>query len=181
MPGGQVEDGPARAEEFAGAARRFVALIDARADHSAEALLLAVQPLLLELAHRASLLPEVEVDDPFEREARMSQVEWRRLYESLGAQLGGLNLYWDSDPWESDEPGRADQASLADDLADVYRDLSDGLPPAGVPASPEAVWRWRFSFGSHWGEHALRAARAIQARAAHHGLGEDEEADVVGA
>jgi hypothetical protein len=181
MPEGEVEVAQVRAEEFAEVARRYVAFIDARADQTAETLLLGALPLLCELTFRASVLPDLDADNPWQDEVRISLVDWNRLYRAIGEQLGEFNLYWDSDPFEADEPGTAHQASLADDLADVYRDVSDGLPPDGTAASPGTVWRWRFTFHSHWGEHALRAARAVQMRIFNDELGEDEDDDVAGA
>ena len=55
--------------------------------------------------------------------------------------------------------------SLADDLADIYRDVKNGLvaEQAGAAARPnDVLWTWRFAFESHWATHAADALRALQ-------------------
>jgi hypothetical protein len=60
--------------------------------------------------------------------------------------------------WEAFDRYKLDEAvagSLSDDLLDVYRDVRRGLAfwESGHDAS--AIWEWRFSFESHWGDHAV--------------------------
>jgi hypothetical protein len=52
--------------------------------------------------------------------------------------------------------------SIADDLADTWRDLKQGLL-ALESGSPEAdvVFSWRHDFTSHWGRHAVNALAAL--------------------
>lgn len=59
-----------------------------------------------------------------------------------------------------DEPVRGD---LADDLADVYRDLRRGVWCYDNDHTDAAVWEWRFHFTEHWGRHAASALYALQA------------------
>ena len=56
--------------------------------------------------------------------------------------------------------------SLADDLADTYFDLKEGLAlqEAGETEPSRVIWEWRFSFDIHWGEHALSALRSLYFR-----------------
>jgi hypothetical protein len=54
--------------------------------------------------------------------------------------------------------------SISDDLADIWRDVKMGLLAfdSGKPKCiKDAVWHWRFSFGSHWGYHVAGAIRAL--------------------
>jgi len=50
---------------------------------------------------------------------------------------------------------------LADDLADIYRDLSEGLALSDAGHLPEAEWTFLNSFQSHWGRHASSAIQAL--------------------
>ena len=50
---------------------------------------------------------------------------------------------------------------LYDDLADIYRDLSEGLFVYKQVSPTEAERYWSQSFGHHWGEHATSALRAF--------------------
>ena len=51
--------------------------------------------------------------------------------------------------------------SLSDDLLDVYRDIRGGLWSWETDATANAIWEWRFSFDTHWGDHAADALRAL--------------------
>lgn len=67
----------------------------------------------------------------------------------------------------TEEPVTAD---LADDLADIYFDIKEGLflLAAGHPAA--ATWSWKDSFRTHWGRHASTALRALHCYAEQEGL-----------
>jgi hypothetical protein len=167
------------AVEFVAAARRFVAVVDGREGMSAEEFLLTLHPLLAELTFRASVLPDVwsDHDSP---EDRMTHDDWSRLFRSLSDYLGDRDVYWQVfDPVElgGDDPMRG---FLADDLADIYRDLKPGLEAVAerrgrIPKF--VVWEWRFGFFSHWGHHAINAMRTIHALISYHELGEEEDVD----
>jgi hypothetical protein len=59
---------------------------------------------------------------------------------------------------------------LADDLADIWADLKQGLLALDAGAPPEDVtWEWRLLFYAHWGRHATVALRALHARLAERG------------
>jgi hypothetical protein len=51
--------------------------------------------------------------------------------------------------------------SVADDIADVYRDVVTGMRHFQAGRRAEALWEWTFSLQSHWGEHATGAIRAL--------------------
>jgi hypothetical protein len=54
---------------------------------------------------------------------------------------------------------------LADDLADIYRDIKPGLRAWDTEEEgylDEVVFDWKLPhFGSHWGIHAVGAMRAL--------------------
>lgn len=91
----------------------------------------------------------------------MKEAEWERLYQSLKEKLGEWNLYWQVfDPTKDSE---AIRGSLADDVADVYRDVKEGLDCHNPDSTlqGEAIWVWRVGYYSHWGKHAIDALRTI--------------------
>jgi hypothetical protein len=70
-----------------------------------------------------------------------------------------FETYWEVfDPYELDQPVAG---SLSDDLLDVYRDIRRGLALWEYRDDQNAIWEWRFSFESHWGDHAVDALRAL--------------------
>jgi hypothetical protein len=183
----------ALAADFTQAARRYLEAVDAREAGSAEDFLLALHPLLCELTFRASVLPDVELeDDDGEEDERQDApapggssrwfAMWEPLYDSLKDFLGSYNLHWEVfDPIElgHDDPMRR---SLADDLAHIYCDLTEALalaPPADGDVPVDVIWQWRFDFFSTWGHSAVDAIRAIHAYISYHQLGEEDTADEV--
>jgi hypothetical protein len=50
---------------------------------------------------------------------------------------------------------------VADDLADIYRDIKNGLWLHANRHSTEAIWEWKHSFNTHWGRHAVGALHAL--------------------
>jgi hypothetical protein len=54
-------------------------------------------------------------------------------------------------------------ADLADDLADIWRDVKSGLLLYRSENPAAASWEWRFHFKAHWGRHATGAMHALQA------------------
>jgi hypothetical protein len=50
---------------------------------------------------------------------------------------------------------------LADDIADIYKDIRRGLDLLDAGYMEHAVWEWIFHLQHHWGEHATSAIRAL--------------------
>jgi hypothetical protein len=164
------------AERFGAVAERFCAIVDGAAHLEKTAFLLQVYRMLPELIGEAIRLPDTdswqrnEPDDPDDLGQDLSKPRanfdigdeaWGGLYQSLKEKLGDSNLYWEVfDPITESE---AIRASLADDIADVYRDLTKGprCKKEDGAIVAEAVWEWRLLFYSHWGDHAISALRTI--------------------
>ena len=58
----------------------------------------------------------------------------------------------------SEEPVTGD---IIDDLADIYKDLKDGLWYLKQGSEIDAVFYWNNTFGFHWGRHILGAMYAL--------------------
>jgi hypothetical protein len=102
---------------------------------------------------------------------RMPSGEWMATWRALGKHLGDRKYYQEMfAPYklEDKEPVVGD---LADDLADIYRDLADGLAKWRRGEREGAAWAWQFQFACHWGEHLTSALRALHALAFDEGLG----------
>jgi hypothetical protein len=177
------------AERFGAIAGRYCAIVDSAAQLEKTAFLLQVYRILPELIGEAIRLPDTDPwqrnvpDNPDDLGQDLSKPRanldigyeaWKNLYEPLKEKLGGSDLYWEVfDPITESE---AIRASLADDIADVYRDLTEGLKLKKEDGAvlAEVVWEWRLLFYSHWGDHAINALRTI-----HRLLGEKlEDGDI---
>lgn len=157
-------------QDFAETAREFCRTIEDRANLEAVGLLGAVHLLLAKLYLAALSLPSADVlsseeqVDPVRHPAnpdRVTHDEWRELFASLQELIGAQDSYREVfDPYKPISEGEV-TGSIADDLADIYRDLKVGLAAWDRGQSGDALWTWRFGFESHWGEHATGALRAL--------------------
>jgi hypothetical protein len=111
-------------------------------------------------------------DDPSWEALRMTTEEFQPVSRMFGGLLGpdtdrlmaeyerlvpeGASARYDKDITRA--------FMLFDDLADMYRDLLNGLKLwdlGGPEARKAAQWEWRWGYQYHWGEHATRAMRTI--------------------
>jgi len=160
------------ASQFGAVAAQFCSVVDAGFERSRTDLLVHIYRLLPGLIREAIQLPDISLseDDGGSTEsekthsAQMSDQEWKELYERLKRHLGDWDLYWQVFDPTTDRSANA--GSLADDLADIYRDLKEGLihQQVGRMRAEEIVWDWRLLFYSHWGKHAMDALLTLHFR-----------------
>ena len=124
-----------------------------------------LQVALTGLLDAAGRLPEVEpssVDLP----DGPTLDEWRDRFAAVQEALGDWSGYWTTHS-PATEDGEAVLLPLADDLADIWRDMKRGLTALDAgSAEADVMWEWRFGFWTHWGHHATEALRALHARLA---------------
>ena len=137
---------------FVHQAREFCAFIRDAGKAALPERLAHARRRLLALYDAAVSLPSLELASPFmARPAPEKPSDWRSFEQ--------FDPYWEIfDPYDLQEPVGA---SLSDDLLDVYRDVGRGLQRWDANADADAIWEWRFSFESHWGDHAIDALRAL--------------------
>jgi hypothetical protein len=151
------------------AAERYCALFEsepADADQWAEAVLSALAQVYA-AAHRLPGFGLSEDAPDIPDSLDVTTAEWRSVFGVVSRALGPQEAYWayfdPSEPQDSDE--RPIFHSLADDLADIYRDIKPGLRAweTGDDRYLETiVFDWKTPlFGSHWGLHAVSAMRAL--------------------
>ena len=91
--------------------------------------------------------------------ARVGDEEWRAVFAACARlPLDYYGEVFDPLPVPPEQPV---VASLADDIADIYRDVVSGLQEHQAGRRAQAVWEWGFGFRHHWGEHATGAIRAL--------------------
>jgi hypothetical protein len=161
------------ASQFSLLAEQFCCVVDEAPGLDRAAFLAKVYSLLPKLIDQAISLPYVELNEDAEeiREpadiveaTRRKHLDWQSRFNLLREQLGDWDSYQEVfDPIHDKE---ALVGSLADDIADIYRELHEILagPEAQSFSVEEQIWNWQFSFSCHWGEHAIGALRAIYFR-----------------
>lgn len=150
-------------KQFVDAARSYCAWCVAEHSDAAEQARVA-------LAHLSTLyrlgmgLRELDAPDVEERE--VTHAEWQATYDRLGPLPFG---YYRSvfDPQLRDDQlsegldSACELGDLADDLADIWRDLTDGLTLFDCGHGDAAEYQWAWSFRSHWGRHAASALHVL--------------------
>ena len=140
---------------FAEAAAKFCAWAEGESQAPEKEAMYALQ-LLTELYRQGLRLPTIFGDEEL---PEIPKEDWSKIYKRFGALP--FNYYMQcSEPQNvpDDIPGVAD---LADDLADIWRDLKRGLGLFNSGHVPAAVWEWRQSFWTHWGNHATGSIFAL--------------------
>lgn len=144
---------------------QYCQVIEVAESVTADELLAQLHHLLPALIATVQELPETEpaTDEPG---PDISHEDWSSRFAALNKTLGERGHYWTtSEMLGRDEPAPV-LLPLADDLADIWRDLKSTLTLLAAGGSPDdAVWQWRFDFSTHWGAHASEALRAIHALA----------------
>jgi len=129
----------------------------------------AAAPMVRELA-----LPTHPAPENIPAAFRLTNDEWTALYTHLKHTLGNDAIYSaqfnplvptphaPSDSLREDETPLGD---LADDLADIYRDLKPGLTAWNTQNDAlleDVLFQWvHYGLLHHWGRHAVNAVRAL--------------------
>jgi len=144
------------ASEFAEVARRYCEMCDqGNVSEDSQAAMRDFLSVLASLCATAARLPDVEPSDraDVERPARPVRLpsfdghdEYRECFNPIDMEAQPVT------------------ATLSDDLGDIYVEVKHGLCMLERGTEDDvrdALWNWRFSFESHWGEHATGALRAL--------------------
>lgn len=86
-----------------------------------------------------------------------------RVYQEVRRGLSGLPLRNYLEVFDAIDLDKKETVvgDLYDDVADIYRDLAEGLFIYEHVSATEGERYWRQSFRYHWGEHATSALRAL--------------------
>ena len=167
-------------ERFGAIAQKYCALIESRSTLDRTEFLLQIYQLLPALIGEGIRLPQVELpEEDTEKqegslihdgraESDMTHEQWNEIYSSLTEKLGDWVSY--SMVFDPRKDTEVISGSLADDFADIYRDLKNGLRlSARKDVSPEdIVFQWRLAFQINWGRHAMSSLRVIHCLVVEH-------------
>jgi hypothetical protein len=111
-------------------------------------------------------LPVPEGGEQIPQAFRLTNDEWNALYTHLKHTLGEQARYnahfAPTVAKATDDPSEGD---LADDLADIYRDLRPGLSAWNTGDDRylgDVLYQWvHYGYVHHWGRHAVNAMRAL--------------------
>jgi hypothetical protein len=122
-----------------------------------EKALLVILAALIELYMASLNLPEVSDPTAEDLPDRISPEEYGRIKKRIGAYTRE-DYFWVCDHPFNSTPPKPLRTSLSDGLADIWCDLKRGLLALDEDEqrySAAVFWDWKFSFETHWGDHAV--------------------------
>lgn len=105
-------------------ANDFCQFIGKADTYSQNEILLYLQKVLPLIYLKASLLPDIKVDDDEMTEHFVTEEEWENVFAMLREKFGTNDEYYYVDLHEKSHRD-AIKASLAENLADIYQDMKD--------------------------------------------------------
>ncbi len=89
----------------------------------------------------------------------VSNHEFRAVYRNMARlEIGFYGVVYDPSVVPPEEPVVGD---IADDIADIYRNVLGGLRHHDAGRRADALWEWTFQFQLHWGGHATSAMHVL--------------------
>ena len=163
------------ATDFARIANGYVELVSKPVDDANSFARHLLESLTL-LYSAALALPNVaDVDSELDF-YRTTDDEWRAVFQNVGDAFGERVHYWlNYDPiYPRDGSGDLVCGSLADDCADIHRDIIGPLSAfneGNTDRLNDIIWEWSDTpFRSHWGIHATQAINALHWMVFDHGI-----------
>lgn len=144
-------------------AHEFCLFIEAIEDYTKEDLLQYLQKICPLLYLKGTLLPRISVLNEDANERFVTEEQWETIFLNLRKKLSPDDEYRYIDTKLSPDHDPIN-ASVSDNLADVYQDLKDFVilyQKASRDAKENAVSECKILFESHWGTKILNVQRII--------------------
>ncbi|ABC28437.1 conserved hypothetical protein [Hahella chejuensis KCTC 2396] len=155
-----IEPSSEQTQRFVELAREYCQWSEARPGSAEEEMATAAR-LLAKLYATILELPFEPAGTDLEFET-MTHDAWQKIYQRFGSMP--FTQYRDIDDPFDMQSASVNAGDIADDLADIYRDMKDGLSLWDHNHTREAVCYWEESFRIHWGQHAIDALKALHWR-----------------
>jgi len=144
-------------------ANDFCSFLEKAGDSGREKLLIYLQRVLPLIYIKASLLPEVEVEDEDAIEHYVTEAEWEEMFNTLRSGFGEDDLFYFIDLHEQSHQD-AVRGSLAESITDLYQDLKDFVLLYQKPLTAfrqNAVMECKRLFANRYGYRIVNAHAAI--------------------
>ena len=149
-------------EEFVALVKEYCRWAESVPNNETEELKTAIR-LVANLYSKVLELPKNGCGEEI-NESGISNEKWKKIFKRFGAlPFNYYSEFFSPAKVAEEDPVTGD---LADDLADIYRDLKEGLELYEEGHVTEAIWEWSQRFNTHWGRHASSALHALHAYAA---------------
>jgi len=111
---------------------------------------------------KGSTLPDVEVTDDAWNERFVTEEQWERVFKNLRDKLGDDDTYY-----VLDQNNDTRQASLSDNMADIYQDMKDFVmlyQRGTMHARENAVSQVKELMATRWGPTLIDALKACHVK-----------------
>ncbi len=144
-------------KEFANIAQEYCNWVETQENKGKEQLF-DLQVLLSKLYCWGIQLPQCEATDLLETDKIPAHNHQKILEYFNEFPVQYYSMVFNAEVVPSEEPVTGD---IIDDLADIYKDLKDGLWYLNQGSEVDAVFQWRFSLDVHWARHIIGAMYAL--------------------
>lgn len=150
--------------EFVTVANEYCRYIESISSYNRESFTLHTQKVLPLLYLKISLIPEIPDNDLDYAEKFVSEDDYTFILKKIQELLKDLDIYqevFNKDMAFSDE---ALDASIAEDLTDIYQDLKDFIISyqiGAVEGMTSSLKECVDSFRQHWGQCLVNSMRAV--------------------
>jgi hypothetical protein len=150
-------DYEAHIREFADLAQEYCLWVEGE-ENKSEEYLIYIQVLLSKLYCWGIQLLECDPTELLDSNEKPDHDHQLVLSHFKGFPIQYYSMIFNANIVPSEEPVTCD---VIDDLADIYKDLKDGLWYLSKVSELDALFQWRFSFGVHWARHVMGAMYAL--------------------
>lgn len=113
---------------------------------------------------KASLLPQVESDEFFEPELRITEEMYDSIRSNIAALLADKDIYLDTFHADMKYSETPIASSISENMADVYQDVGNFIAlfrEGNELVMREALSMCYHNFCDYWGQQALNALKAL--------------------
>lgn len=152
--------------EFVAVANEYCSFVENYAQVNRSAFIERMQKMFPLLYLKAALLPEIndeEVDTP---EKFVNEVEYNFLLNKISGKLAHYDSYQEVFDEGMQYSEAAIDASIADNICDIYQDLKDFLMAYRMGTNEimiDALWECQNNYKTYWGQKLVNGLRAIHA------------------
>ena len=151
--------------EFATVANEYCSFVEAVDKFQRKDFITRVQKLFPLLYLKAALLPEpdIEISDDVP-EKFVSEEDYNFILHKLEVKFGQFDAYHEVFDPSMQYSDVAIEASIAENIADVYQDLKDFILSYRIgtlEVMNDALWECRNNFEQYWGQRLVNGLRAI--------------------
>lgn len=152
--------------EFVTVANEFCMFVENNAKYTRLQFIEKAQKLFPLLYLKTSVLPFIDDQDVDTPEKYVSEVDYNFLMQKISEKLGQFDSYQEVFDEGMQFSETAIDASLGENICDIYQDLKDFLLSFRIGTTEimnDALWECQNNFKTYWGQKLVNGLRALHA------------------